>query len=276
MDKKSSKSYLLEDPERFSSESIRLITQAKELFLLEKPLYHEHGVIAPRTIFEIGCGNGAYLSAVSSLFPDALISGLDMNEGLLQQAANLIPKAHLIHGNATNSNDLSNALKIIRPDTIIVRLVLQHLFPWEISVILKTILEKKMPKTTVLLIDTDDRYFSATPHCTFFERLLKQKGAHQFQAGGDRNVGTKLPSLLLAHGFEHIKSSQVLVDSSNIGMEKWLNVFWPVLKSGTKGLSTVEANGLLRGAEEWIQSATNNALYKAQFSLFISSTNSGS
>ncbi|MBY0504087.1 MAG: class I SAM-dependent methyltransferase [Bryobacteraceae bacterium] len=53
---------------------------------------------APRRILEIGCGTGTNLLALTRLFPQAEIVGIDLSEDMLAKARRKVPSATLISG----------------------------------------------------------------------------------------------------------------------------------------------------------------------------------
>lgn len=78
----------------------------------------------PKSILDVGCGDGFYLHLLAALFPKAKIVGMDNDENALKSASvNLKGKnVKLKHGNIYNLSFVSNSF-----DTVLASEILEHL-----------------------------------------------------------------------------------------------------------------------------------------------------
>ncbi|WP_409342764.1 class I SAM-dependent methyltransferase [Paenibacillus sp. MBLB4367] len=95
---------------------------AELFFNLEKELFWHVYADRPGDLLDIGCGNGAYLSKLHTLFPSMQLTGLETEEGIFRRAlAKQTPGMKFRHG---SFEDLPAEAMY---DIVVARLVMAHI-----------------------------------------------------------------------------------------------------------------------------------------------------
>ncbi len=118
-----------------------------------------------KSILDVGCGNGSYVSRISKFFPEKSYTAIDVSSELISIAKNEL--------SASNIRFQQDALETFSEhksfDVVIMRLVVQHLkdFPsilQQVSYLLK-------PGGTLLIIEPDLKKFQNWPSTPKFDNL---------------------------------------------------------------------------------------------------------
>lgn len=206
------RSYALDDPAEVARELGRLRIQADALFPLESRALDELGVPEPRVVIDVGCGIGAYMACLRRRWPAARIVGVDRHAGLLAHAR--AAGEEVLEADAVAS--MAGILAEVRPDLVVLRLVLQHLRPDERARLLDA-----LRGVDVLAIETDTRTFHAGSAAVreLARRLNQSVSAH----GGDRTLGVgAVPGA---------RAVAVTVSPATVGWRAWWKIHWPIWRA---------------------------------------------
>lgn len=162
----------------------RLLSLQTEMFLPYEINYllNSQSWQKSKTVLDIGCGNGAYISQVSKFFPDKSYTAIDVSHDLIYIAK----KAHA----AKNIQFLNQSLEIFQTkkkyDIVIMRLIVQHLkdFP---AVLSKTSSLLK-PGGTLLIIEPDFDNFINYPATPEFNHLMLNIDKHSSKNQTNRHL----------------------------------------------------------------------------------------
>ena len=75
-----------------------LAAQAEAIWPQEEPIFLRHP--GPRSIVDVGCGTGEITARLGALFPQAALTGVDLDEGHLELARARTPRARFEKGDA--------------------------------------------------------------------------------------------------------------------------------------------------------------------------------
>src|SRR5260370_35154056 len=75
-----------------------LAAQAEAILPQEKPIFLRHP--PPRSLLDVGCGTGEITARLAELFPQAALTGIDLEEPHLERARRLCPRARFEKGDA--------------------------------------------------------------------------------------------------------------------------------------------------------------------------------
>lgn len=249
-----SKSYLLNDTASFSREKDRLRKQAEQLAQLEREALIQAGLTTPHRVLELGCGNGQYLLQWQKAFPNTQFAGVDRNEKLLELAREELPSATFFHHDLLNFECLAQTFQSFKPDTVILRFVLQHLTDLECSRILKFLREQSELATyQLLVIDPNDSTISFSPDCEELKSATAGVIRKQANNGGDRTRGSRLKQECEKAGFTNTKETAINVGSATIGWDGVKSILVPLWKQGTQSDNSFAA------IMDWLKYAEHNA-----------------
>src|SRR5216684_6414289 len=75
-----------------------LAAQAEAIWPQERPLFARHP--PPRSVLDVGCGTGEITARLGELFPQASLTGIDLEESHLERARHRYPRARFEKGDA--------------------------------------------------------------------------------------------------------------------------------------------------------------------------------
>lgn len=258
-----SRSYLLKDAQVFASEVERLKTQAQMFFALEQKCLVDLHFPAPSRILELGCGNGYYLSLWSQAFPLARCAGIDRNSRLLELAHKELPQAQWVEGDLLDQEGLSRLLAHFKPDTVLLRFVLQHLNSEECSGLLLFLAAKcNELGFRLLLIDPDDSAIGLQPDSPPLRAAIEGVMRKQSQNGGDRRRGAQLTQLCREGGFLNLSSGLIDAGTRGVGWKGIRDIWVPLWR---QGLAEEDQYHPIR---EWLENA-ESGLFPAEISIPI-------
>ena len=243
-------SYDLSDHDLLGREVKRLPLQAQVLFPIEVPFLKQHGVTDSCSLWDIGCGDGSWLSLFHSAFPSSTITGLDHSPEILACARQQNPGARFV---LVDEKNISEALLAGDFNVALLRFALQHMSTDTTTRILSALRSRKAP-TRVIAIDGDDRSFVISPTSDVIQALLDAKGRKQAGQGGDRYIGSKLPELFSRLGFGLIKQDSIPLSSKSIGWDTCWSVVGPIILSGADS----SESGLVDRAKTWFEENREN------------------
>jgi ubiquinone/menaquinone biosynthesis C-methylase UbiE len=122
---------------------------------------------AARSVLDVGCGNGYYLSKLAPFFPEKSYTGLDISEEL----AGLARKFRTRPGLSFAAGDFFRLRPQQRVDLVLMRFLVQHLTDFD--AILSRSRENLTPEGTLLIIEPELSRSANQPATPLFEELLK-------------------------------------------------------------------------------------------------------
>ncbi len=214
--------YSFDEFDEKKQELARLKEQATSFWEQEKAVLVAHGIQDCCNILDLACGPGVVTRKIKSLVPDSHVTGVDLNESLLQVAINDsqqdgcdAPRFH--KADCTNLPFETSSF-----DFVYARFLFQHLSnPVTAIAEIKRVLK---PGGRVLIVDVDDRDLNVVPACTSFEQLTRAAGVYQSQAGGNRHIGRTLDGLLKSHHFSNVNRQVQVMSSDQIGLEPFFRI----------------------------------------------------
>jgi SAM-dependent methyltransferase len=266
-----SKSYLLNDPDDLKSESARLAIQARTLFGIESKVLFLHLNKKSTSIVDIGCGNGSFIKMVGEGLSASKLIGVDRNEALLRQAQDENSGIEFYKIDLSDHQRLGQLLKSTQPESLICRFVIQHLSEGQQNELLRLIKENKPASSRLILADSDDGFLSFHPRDEALSELVERKNLKQKNEGGDRNVGSRLGSLLKDNKFESILENRVTFSHDQLGWDVWEAIAWPVISEGISKSPIDSDKELLQRGADWFRRSKIDNQYKASFSIFYAS-----
>ena len=186
-------------------EQQRLLDQGD---FLHEMVYENINFSDSQHVLEIGCGVGANMITVLSIYPDLKITGVDINVDQIEQARENLEKSgfsgryQLIHGDASSLQLNADNL----PDAALFCWVLEHVQnPIEILSNVRSNLQANSP---VYLAEVFNRGMYIQPTLPNTLKYWEAYNILQSQSG-DIVAGVKLGYHLKAAGFHEINMSQI-------------------------------------------------------------------
>lgn len=267
--KQQATSYSLTNKDDLKIEMERLKLQASAFFQLElKQILHHKPQIT--CMLDIGCGNGSYGKSLKANVDGVNIVGVDRNESLLKQARETTTDAIYYQCNFSEEENFKNIIVEHRPDLFIARFVFQHILSTEQISLLNFIRLTKLPQARFLVIDSDDRKAVFKPFSPAISYLLKERGKFQVSQGGDREIGSRLESLMKEQGYTDVVSSLLVLSNKDVGWEMFRTLIWPVIQGSHDyvPLNKDYHAQLIEEGKQWFDAAKENPDYFASVSLF--------
>lgn len=139
-----------------------------------------------KSVLDIGCGNGAYISQISNYFPEKSYTGIDISPELIEIAQTQHTK--------NNVQFLHKNLQEFKPDQqfdlIIMRLIVQHLS--DFATVLSMTSKLLKPGGALLIIEPDLENFCNRPETPKFENLMQSIDSHSAQQQTNRCILSEL------------------------------------------------------------------------------------
>lgn len=220
-------SYDLHNSHRDAATEIqRLAAQARSGWAKEARVLSWFGLQDGMSVLEVGSGPGFTTAQLLALLPASMITCVDVDRTLLDQAARHLQdkgaeRVQLIEGSVMGMELAANQF-----DFVYARFLFQHLADplgaaREIWRVLK-------PGGKLVIFDIDDGLFGLfAPPLTEFTPVLEAFGAAQTARGGNRLIGRSLPHLLKTANFTDIDVEAVASDSSTRGVADYLQHIHP-------------------------------------------------
>lgn len=185
------------------TEQERLRKQAR---FSEQIVYRDIDFSGAASILEVGCGVGAQTEVLLRRFPELQITGIDFSPAQLEAArANLagLPGAsarvELHHMDATNM-----AFKSRHFDGAFLCWVLEHV-PNPVRV-LSEVRRVLKPGSRVFITEVLNSSFFLDPYSPNLHKYWMAFNDYQLEVGGDPFVGAKLGNMLLALGYQNVRT----------------------------------------------------------------------
>ena len=203
-------------------ELARLKEQATSFWEQEKAVLVAHGIQECCNILDLACGPGVVTRKIKSLVPDSHVTGVDLNESLLQVAINDSQQDGCETPTFRKADCTNLPFEASSFDFVYARFLFQHLStPVTAVAEIKRVLK---PGGRVLIVDVDDRDLDVTPACSSFEQLTRAAGVFQTEGGGNRHVGRTLDGLLKSHHFANVNRQVEVMSSEQIGLESFFRM----------------------------------------------------
>ena len=213
-----------------------LAAQAEAIWPQEKPILLRPS--PPRSVLDVGCGTGEITARLAELFPQAALTGIDLEESHLERARLRCPRARFEKGDA-----LALQFGDAQFDLAVCRHLLQAV-P-DARRVLEEMLRVLKPGGRLHLIAED--YGMLWCHPTgldadgFWQRIPHAYGK---AVGCDLYVGRKMFTLLHDLGARDIAVDYVVVDTLRVARETFARI-WEAWRDGYTD-SIVEHTGVPR------------------------------
>ncbi len=217
-----------------------LAAQAEAIWPQEKPIFLRHP--PPRSLLDVGCGTGEITARLAELFPQAALTGIDLEEPHLERARRLCPRARFEKGDA-----LELQFGEATFDLAICRHLLQAV-P-DAGRVVREMVRVLKPGGRLHLIAED--YGMLWCHPTgldadgFWQRVPHLYGA---ALGCDLYVGRKMFTLLHDLGLRDIAVDYLVVDTLRVPRDTFARI-WEAWRDGYTD-SIVSNTGLPRAEVE--------------------------
>ncbi|HEY6923651.1 MAG TPA: methyltransferase domain-containing protein [Steroidobacteraceae bacterium] len=193
----------------------RLKRQASIATELELGYLARAGLAERSRVLDIGCGPGIIASAIAQRAdPSRLVAG-DTNVQSLEEVRRQFEKDGVRNAEVRRLNVYDDRLCDAGEfDFVYSRLLFQHLSGPLLA--LTNIRQCLAENGRLCICDIDDNWLTVHPGVEVFRAFIDRVGAAQRARGGDRNVGGKLASHLLAAGYTDIRSEVMLLSTELI------------------------------------------------------------
>jgi ubiquinone/menaquinone biosynthesis C-methylase UbiE len=234
-------SYSTETHPDLEFEIERLREQALLVWPKEVACLRRLDVTSATRVLEVGCGPGFITRELLLVFPDAAITAIELDPGLLAMAATsrlgTDPRVTFIQGDVTEAPLAEESF-----DVVLVRMVLQHV-PDPVS-FLESVRRALAPGGRLVVTDIDDRQWGFTdPPIAGLEAMQRKRAALQARLGGNREIVGHLPRLLHQVGFGQLSIEAIAASSAELGLEPFL------VQMDTARLGLMVREGVLSGEE---------------------------
>ena len=202
-------------------ELARLNFQAQVAWPIERGALVRHGLSPDSRVLDVACGTGAITCQIAHLLQGGSIVGIDLNEALLNEAAERTTTRSMKNVAFEQGNVYcldTNA----QYDFAYARFLFQHLD--RPIAALRSIRHSLRPDGRVLVVDVDDRDLVCAPRNNEFCQFLTEAARFQKQGGGDRMIGRLLPSLFEQAGLRDIRKETIRFDSDQLGLDQFLEL----------------------------------------------------
>jgi len=240
----------------------RLKAQVELFWNVEKKYYENYGLKNEQKILECGSGPGFLVALLAKNYPDATVYSLEIDPVLVVKQKEYIQNEHLNNVTIYEGSVTDNSLPQDYFDTIIVRLVLEHL-PDPLDALNEM---KKLLKIggRIIVIDNDfDFHLRTYPDIPELETMYKAYCRLRTDEGGHPKIGRELPILLRNAGFTERKFAVIPVNSESSGDEIFI-------KSENAGISNVLVRKGYLSAEDFDSLSINwSNLIRSENHLFF-------
>jgi SAM-dependent methyltransferase len=200
-----------------------LAAQAEAIWPQERPIFARHG--SPGKILDVGCGTGEITARMAELWPNAGLTGVDLEESHLEKARQKVPQATFRKGDALalpfadGSFDLAVCRHLVQavPDAKKVYGEMQRVL---------------RPRGHLHVIAED--YGMLWCHPTKLDADGFWQGVPRLYGeaiGCDLYVGRKTFTYLVDLGFHHIQVDYVVVDTVRVARETFARI-WEAWRDG--------------------------------------------
>lgn len=169
-------------------------------------------------VLEAGSGPGFVTEKLLEDFPTSHITGLDIDDGLLERARQRLRHVPASRLSMHQASVYKTGLPDNHFDFVIARLLFLHLHdPWQAVEELRRVLK---PGGKLVITDIDDGVFGAIqPDVESLPSILKKLSKAQASRGGNRHIGRSLPRILSQTGFIDVDMDAVIQHSDLHGRE---------------------------------------------------------
>lgn len=203
-----------------AAELARLSAQVDATWEREATILRARGLHGPMSVADVGAGPGLHAERLLEAFPEARVTAVEPDPELRREAE-LTLEGFDDRVTVTDGALPETGLPSRHFDVAIARFVFQHLdAPAAAAQELRRMLA---PGGRVFLIDVDDALGPVIePPMKGLARAAAELDERQRRGMGDRLIGRKLPSLLLAAGFVDIAVDALVLHSAEVGFAPFL------------------------------------------------------
>jgi len=217
----------------------RLRQQVLASWSKEVRVLKEFGLAPDMDVLEIGSGPGFITEQLLAEVPDGSITCLELDEGLLASARDLLSGTDPARLRLINGSVLASGLPDEQFDLAHARLVLQHV-PGTLDALTETHRVLR-PGGRFVVTDVDDALWGMLhpmPDLPEFDEVVRLRIELQASRGGNRLIGRELPALMRAAGFTDIRVEAIAISSDEVG----LDVLAPQLNIRSRTAAMVAVN----------------------------------
>ena len=200
-----------------------LAAQAEAIWWQEKPIFLKHP--APKSIVDVGCGTGEITARLSELYPQAAITGVDLEESHLERARKRAPRARFEKGDA-----MALQFGDAQFDLAVCRHLIQAV-PDARKVIQEMVRVVK-PGGRLHLIAEDYGMLLAHPTALdsdgFWQRVPREYGK---SIGVDLYIGRKIFTIFTELGLKDIDVQYIQVDTVRVPRDTFARI-WEAWRDG--------------------------------------------
>jgi len=214
--------YSFDEFEERKQELARLKEQASSFWQQEQTVLVAHGIQNCNNILDLACGPGVVTRKIKSLVPHSHVTGVDLNESLLNVAISDSQQDGFDSPTFRQADCTNLPFETSSFDFVYARFLFQHLCDPGAAV--AEINRVLTPGGRVVIVDVDDRDLNVTPSCSSFDQLTRAAGVFQSQGGGNRHVGRTLDHLLASHNFTDVTRQVQVMSSDQIGLDSFFRI----------------------------------------------------
>lgn len=222
MSKQEAGSYAFSDLKQSKEELQRLKEQARIGIPLEKEIWKNQGLQSDHHVLDLACGPGITSCAFAELVREGSVTGVDINDELLQEARSEAKDRAYDHLNFIKGNVYELVLPDNTYDFVYARFLFQHLQEPEKA--LKEIQRVLKPGGCICILDVDDGFTAYYPEPEGFSELLEQANKVQELNGGDRFIGRKLKAMFVRSGYQEAQINLLPITSDTFGMKTFVDI----------------------------------------------------
>ena len=200
-----------------------LAAQAEAIWPQEKPIFLRHP--GPKAILDVGCGTGEITARLADLFPEASLTGIDLEESHLERARVRAPRSRFEKGDA-----MALQFGDAQFDLAVCRHLVQAV-P-DAGKVIREMVRVLKPGGRIHLIAEDYGMLWAHPTAHdsdgFWQRVPREYGK---SIGCDLFVGRKIFTMFHDLGLKDIKVDYVVVDTVRVPRDTFARI-WEAWRDG--------------------------------------------
>jgi ubiquinone/menaquinone biosynthesis C-methylase UbiE len=205
-----------------AAELERLKSQAGAAQALERDILRACGLESGMAVLDLACGPGIVSCLLAEMVEEGRVTGVDLSEDLLAEARQSANRLKLNNLAFCQGDVYGLELPDDSVDFIYARFLFQHLAQPE-----KALVEARRllrPGGIMAIVDVDDDWLSLYPEPDSFRPFVERAARLQARQGGDRRVGRKLASQLVATGFASVHPRVYTLSSRDLGLKALLDL----------------------------------------------------
>lgn len=199
----------------------RLKAQVELFWEKELKHYMEFGLSDGMAIVELGSGPGFVTEKVLEKFPNASITGVEIDPILVDYSKQYLAQKEFSNYEVIQKSIMETELMENSFDFAITRLVLEHL-PDPLHAV-REVYRILKPGGKAIFIDNDfEMHIMTSPNILELRELYDAYCQSRCTEGGDPKIGRKLPTILKRGGFSRVDFEIISAHSEIVGEEMFI------------------------------------------------------